>query len=107
MKPKQAIRFVRKNDFTDEPDSPVRDQLADEARSMARWAGLYIILFAVPILAADDLGTSWSIVICGIFLGKGLMYAYEAMRLRTAVSCFDRHDARTLEDLVSRCADSG
>lgn len=84
----------------DEPGAPVRDQLVEEAGSMARWAGLYIVLFALPLTAWDDIGNAWTAVLCAIFLGKGLMYAYEAMRLRRAIRCFDRYNARTLEDLA-------
>lgn len=68
---------------------------------MARWAGLYVILFALPLTAWQEIGNAWTAVLCAIFLGKGLMYAYEAVRLRTAITCFDRYAARTLEDLVA------
>lgn len=99
MTPKEAIEFVRANKLSDQPDAPVRDQMVEQARSMARWAGLNLVIFAVPVFGWKYLGTAWSIIICTVFLGKGLLYAYEAKRLRTAVDCFDRHDARTLEEL--------
>jgi hypothetical protein len=99
--PRKAIEFVGVNDFMDEPDFPVRDQLAEQARSMAKWAGLNLVLFSVPIIAWNNLGSTWSLIIAAIFLGKGSMYAYEAKRLSDVIGCFDRHDARTLKDLDS------
>lgn len=101
MTPKEAIAFARKNDLFDQPDLPVRDQLADQARSMAGWAGLNFVIFSIPVFGWKLLGTAWSIIICTVFLGKGCMYAYEAMRLRTAVDCFDKYDAQTLDELSS------
>ena len=101
MTPKEAIRFARKNQLFDQPDFPVRDQLAEQARSMTGWAGLNFVIFAVPVFGWKFLGTAWSIIICTVFLGKGCMYAYEALQLKTALDCFDRYDARTLDELDS------
>lgn len=107
MSPRRAVKIVKKSGFSDEPGAPVRDQMAEEASSMVRWAGLYIVLFALPLMAWQYNGSAWTVVLCAIFLGKGLMYAYEAVRLRNTIRCFDRHNARTLEDLLAAQPDVG
>lgn len=69
---------------------------------MGRWAGLNLVIFSVPIIGWEYLGTAWGVLICAIFLGKTSMYVYEGRRLREAVECFDGHDAKTIEELSQR-----
>jgi len=102
MTPEEANAVVRASDLMDQPDMPVRDQLEDEARSMGRWAGFNLVIFSLPIIGREYLGTAWSILICAVFLGKTSMYVYEARRLREAIECFDHHDAKTVEELLAR-----
>ena len=37
-----------------------------------------------------------------VVVGKSVLFAREVRKIRREVSCFDNHDARTLDDLTQR-----